>query len=180
MQWLVQRKKFTPTLIVTLHGPREVSNHRQLNCLFNSLFRLTTKKTLNFRNTDPLWGEQPVTGGYPHTRLTTILLLVSCICDLSSAACSDGTLRVWDVAGIKEEKVIELVDEESGISSDMITITALVNDDKWVACLSIREIGLFDIETGLYIKTIYPEMDDGYDFMRCKLPSRTVRLWNFS
>ena len=33
------------------------SNHWQLNILFNGVFRLTTKNTLNFHITDPLWGE---------------------------------------------------------------------------------------------------------------------------
>ena len=74
-------------------------------------------------------------------------------------------MRVWDVAGIKEEKVIEMNDDESGLCSDMITFTILVNDDKWVACLSSTEIGLFDLETGLYMRTIDLELDDNFDFM---------------
>ena len=43
-----------------------VSNHRQLDCLFNSLFWLTWKKTSKSRNTGPFWGNPPVTGGSPH------------------------------------------------------------------------------------------------------------------
>ena len=33
------------------------SNHRQLDCLFNCLFNLTTKKTSKLHITGPLWGE---------------------------------------------------------------------------------------------------------------------------
>ena len=36
------------------HG---VSNHQQLNCLFNSLFRLTAKEISKLWITGPLWGE---------------------------------------------------------------------------------------------------------------------------
>ena len=39
------------------HWAHCISNHWQLNCLFNSLFRGTTKKTSKFYMTCHLWGE---------------------------------------------------------------------------------------------------------------------------
>ena len=43
-----------------------VSNYRQFNCLFNSLPRLTSKKTSKHRITDPLWGESTGYRWIPH------------------------------------------------------------------------------------------------------------------
>ena len=46
------------------HG---ISNHWQLECLFNRLFRLRTKKRSNLHITGPM-GIPPVTGGFPSQR----------------------------------------------------------------------------------------------------------------
>ena len=35
----------------------DISNHWQLECLFNSVFRLTTKKKPRLHNIGPLWGD---------------------------------------------------------------------------------------------------------------------------
>ena len=40
-----------------LHEHHDITNHRQINCLFNSLFRLTTKEIPKHRITGPLWRE---------------------------------------------------------------------------------------------------------------------------
>ena len=48
-------------IIIRLQG---VSNHLQLDCLFNSLFRPISKTTPTFRIATPLWGESPVTCGF--------------------------------------------------------------------------------------------------------------------
>ena len=40
--WNIQRAK---VVVMTSHGHQRVSNYHQLDCLFNSAFRLTTKKT---------------------------------------------------------------------------------------------------------------------------------------
>ena len=52
-------KFFGVRLVITLtsHEHHDVSNHWQLDCSFNSLFRLTTKKISELHITDPLWGE---------------------------------------------------------------------------------------------------------------------------
>ena len=42
---------------VMSNGRHDVSEHRQLHCLFNSLMRLTTKKTSKCRINGPVWGE---------------------------------------------------------------------------------------------------------------------------
>ena len=44
-------------IIVPLHEHHGVSNYQELNCLFNSLFMVTSKKALKFRVTDRLWRE---------------------------------------------------------------------------------------------------------------------------
>ena len=80
------------------------------------------------------------------------------------AAAADGNLRVWDVEGIKEEKVIDLASRESGVRTDNISYTMLVNGDQWVACLSDTKLGLFDVESGLYMKTIDLQVDQDYYF----------------
>ena len=41
----------------------------QVDCLFNSLFMLITKKMPKLRIANPLWGEPPVTGDSPHKGL---------------------------------------------------------------------------------------------------------------
>ena len=44
---------------------RGVSNHRQIYCLFDRVFRRTLKKTSNLRVTGLCAGNPPVTGGFP-------------------------------------------------------------------------------------------------------------------
>ena len=55
-------------IVVTSHERSGVSKHRQLDCLFSSLIRLTTQKSSNLRITGPLWGNPPVTRGFPSQR----------------------------------------------------------------------------------------------------------------
>ena len=43
--------------MVTSHGSVDVLNNRLLDCLFNILFSLTSKKISMLRITGPLWGE---------------------------------------------------------------------------------------------------------------------------
>ena len=51
------------------HERHGVSNHRQLDYMFNSLFRLTSTKTPKLRISDPFWcksgGNPPITAGFP-------------------------------------------------------------------------------------------------------------------
>ena len=48
------------------HERHVVSNHRQLHCMFNSLFRLRTKKTLlHLYFTFSLWGKSLMNNGSP-------------------------------------------------------------------------------------------------------------------
>ena len=42
---------------MTSHEPHIFSDHRQLDCLFNNLFKLTLKKTSKLRISGPLWVE---------------------------------------------------------------------------------------------------------------------------
>ena len=44
-------------IAVTSHEHHGVSNHPELNSLFNQLFRLTINKTPKQHITGPLWGE---------------------------------------------------------------------------------------------------------------------------
>ena len=55
------------SITMTSHGRHVVSNHWHIGCLLNSLFTLTTKKTLTFYITGPLWRES-VTGGFSSQR----------------------------------------------------------------------------------------------------------------
>ena len=55
--------------VTTSHERRGVSNHQQLCCSFDSLFRLTTKHT-------PLWGVSPE--GYPSQRDVLIWYFLCC------------------------------------------------------------------------------------------------------
>ena len=50
------------TFCNVLHG---ISNHRHIDCLFNSLFRLTTKDISKFWIAGPLRVNPPVTDGFP-------------------------------------------------------------------------------------------------------------------
>ena len=50
-------------ITVTSHERHGVSNHRQMECLFNSLFRLITKKTII---TVSLWWGPTIMSGSPH------------------------------------------------------------------------------------------------------------------
>ena len=45
-----------------------ISNHWQLNCLFNRLFRHTIKKTSKLNISGPLSGNLPITSGFPSQR----------------------------------------------------------------------------------------------------------------
>ena len=47
------------TELLNCHG---ISNHCQLDCLFNYLLRLITKKASKLHVTENLWGEPPLTG----------------------------------------------------------------------------------------------------------------------
>ena len=47
----------------------DVSNHRRLDCLLHRLFRRRSKKTSKLRVTC-MWGEPPVTGGFPSQRVS--------------------------------------------------------------------------------------------------------------
>ena len=44
-------------ITMTSNGCRGISNHRQINCLFDHLFRQTSNATSNLYLTGPLWGE---------------------------------------------------------------------------------------------------------------------------
>ena len=55
-------------ITVTSHGYHTISNYRQLDCLFDSLFRLTAKRTPKHRITGPLDGNPTVTSGFPTQR----------------------------------------------------------------------------------------------------------------
>ena len=55
------------------HEHHHVSNHCDLHCLFNSLFRLSTKKTI-LHTTGPLWGEFTVRQKGPIMQKTFNLL----------------------------------------------------------------------------------------------------------
>ena len=44
-------------ITVMSHEQQYISYHQQLNCLFNSLFRLTSKEISKFQVTGLLWGE---------------------------------------------------------------------------------------------------------------------------
>ena len=48
----------------TSHKHHGVSNRWQLNCLFNSFSRLTSKETSKLCITGPMWREPQVTGGF--------------------------------------------------------------------------------------------------------------------
>ena len=48
------------------HG---VSNHKQLNCIFNRLFRITSKKISKLSHIDPLWGETISDWWIPFTKV---------------------------------------------------------------------------------------------------------------
>ena len=48
-------------VIVLSHARHGISNNQKLNCLFNSLLRLTSQKTSKLSTNDPLWGESTTT-----------------------------------------------------------------------------------------------------------------------
>ena len=97
--------------------------------------------------------------------MTDIWIFYVHILYLNWTASADGTLRVWDIEDIKQKRVIELTVEESRLTSRFIVYTILVNEDKWVACYSALHIALFDLHTGLFLKTIDLHFDDRRDFM---------------
>ena len=55
LQW----RHISVFITVTSHKCRNVSDHRQRNCLFRNLFQLTTTKSLKNRITGLLWGRFP-------------------------------------------------------------------------------------------------------------------------
>ena len=57
-----------PAIAVTSHGSHGVPNHRQIDCMFSSLFEIATTKRVKHCITDPLWGHTPVTDGFPSQR----------------------------------------------------------------------------------------------------------------
>ena len=54
-----------PAIAVTSHRSHGVPNHRQSDCMFSSLFEIATTKRTKHCITGPLWGDTPVTGGFP-------------------------------------------------------------------------------------------------------------------
>ena len=60
--------------------PRGVSNHRQLDCLLNNLFRLKTNKTSKPRISESLWGESTHQGadGFTHKVIRKAFPCPSC------------------------------------------------------------------------------------------------------
>ena len=98
---------------------------------------------------------------------------------------ADGTLRMWDIEGIKELKVIDLESRESRVTRDFVGHAILVNGNRWAACFSGTHLGLFDLESGLFMKSIDLQIDQEYIYTssknktqntRCKRPRRVVRL----
>ena len=53
---------------VNSHELYVISNDQQFGCLFNSLFRVTTKETSKLGITGPCQRNPPVTGGFPSQR----------------------------------------------------------------------------------------------------------------
>ena len=53
-------------ITVTSQWARWLSNHRRIDCLFNRLFRLRSKKTSKLRVTGLCEGNSPVSGEFPH------------------------------------------------------------------------------------------------------------------
>ena len=62
--------KFIQIALITVpsHGYYGVSNHRQLPCLFNRLYRRTSKERSKLRVTGFCEGNPPVTDGFPSQR----------------------------------------------------------------------------------------------------------------
>ena len=60
-QW--KRIRIHQYITMTSHERLAVSNHWKFDCLFSSLFKLTSKYTSKLRVTSTLWGNPPVTGG---------------------------------------------------------------------------------------------------------------------
>ena len=52
-------------ITVMLHEHHGIRNNQLLNCLFNTLFRLTTNKISKLCITGSLWGSPPFTSGFP-------------------------------------------------------------------------------------------------------------------
>ena len=79
---------------------------------------------------------------------------------------------MWDVENIKELKVIDLQEDESGVVPSFIQFMALVNGDKWVACFSFTLLSLFDLESGLYLKSFDIQFYEDEDLAKRRY------LWN--
>ena len=63
---------------MALHGHEDVLNRRQLDCLFNSLVRLISKKIYELHITNPMWRESTVTSGFPSQRASKAENFPSC------------------------------------------------------------------------------------------------------
>ena len=61
----VQGQKLSATSQGRHHESDRLSNHRRVDCLFNSLFRRRAKKTWKIRVTGLCEGNPPVAGGFP-------------------------------------------------------------------------------------------------------------------
>ena len=75
------------TIKVTSHERHGMSSHWQRCCLFNCLFRCTLKKTststlqtYNIQVTGPLWGNPPVTSGFPSQRASNVESVFTSYC----------------------------------------------------------------------------------------------------
>ena len=53
-----------------IHDCHCISNHQQLDCLFNSLFRLASEKTSNYCSTGYLCGNALMTSGFPSQKVS--------------------------------------------------------------------------------------------------------------
>ena len=73
-------------ITMTSHEHLSFSNHRQLHCLFNRLFKLTSRKTSKFCITSPLWVEPtddrwiPLTKGHSAENVSFMVCTGVCLC----------------------------------------------------------------------------------------------------
>ena len=141
--------------------------------LLNLLFRRRSKKTSKLRVTGLCAGNSPETGEFPAQRASNAGNVSIWWRHHVFPASTDGTLRTWDVENIKELKVIDLQEEESGVAPSHIPFMSLVNGDKWVACFSIVLLSLYDLESGLYLKSFDIQIDRDGDFLKRKYVSNT-------
>ena len=57
MNWMSDQWSYFKIITVMSHEHHGISNYQKLICLLNSLFRLTTKKTIKLWIAGPLWGK---------------------------------------------------------------------------------------------------------------------------